>query len=652
MTAEELQATIAGALGASHWFLAPGASIRVAHVPFRTERWEVFRGHLLDPRQTRQERTFECWDVTLRFPGEPEEQPLIALRHDAAERVLHVIRRIRVLAWEPYEQARQVIEAREAEKWLAELVGGIDLARNDTGELRRQLEHYLHLAVVGVSRLPITSLESPLPAFSLGRLGYFASATGGLSPMHDPDALLQRALRARMPLDRKARLLELSLRALPPDEVGRFTGRFLERARGFDPLSDELPALLRTLFNQLALSPYTSFVPNLASFILRLGELGDELGDELGPDLAIDAFSYYLRHLVRHLTAFDLVTFHNLGANYPDALALDAFLRAYLRLLQEHPGLFGDEPGEDAERARRLRRRALRQAVLLRRRYEGHAVPDAPTSPGENRRVVPGFDLVPDEQILQPHRRRRRLFADAPTEALLGGKARRILERGLEDLERPSELQELGMAVFLDRPLGVFKQRGEVDRTPLLSYESLSVCIVERRLGELRDAGFLDSAATIRLQQACQSLRRTGVPAAEFSRGTRPGVVALEDANQAAPDFFFLRTTRASLQALLSHYDLQPLKERDASIHEWLCAGRDVLLIRSRFAGAGGPLLVARDFEGRPRLELAADHAAEPAEYVEWMGAEQLKHGLRLTAVAGQGREQPPVTLPPRLQPS
>ena len=52
---------------------------------------------------------------------------------------------------------------------------------------------------------------------------------------------------------------------------------------------------------------------------------------------------------------------------------------------------------------------ALRQAYLLRRRYEGHPVPDVPTSPGEHARVFPDrYPHVPEEQILQLASRRRR----------------------------------------------------------------------------------------------------------------------------------------------------------------------------------------------------------------------------------------------------
>ena len=141
-----------------------------------------------------------------------------------------------------------------------------------------------------------------------------------------------------------------------------------------------------------------------------------------------------LRHLCRHLTAFDLSVFHNFGANYPDALFLDALLTAYLRLIDQFPELFRERFGTFAatETLGRQRRRALRQACLVRSSYEGHRVPDAPTSMGENARVLPReFARVPEEQILQAARRSRRLFEGRPLTDILSETGRRVLARAV-----------------------------------------------------------------------------------------------------------------------------------------------------------------------------------------------------------------------------
>ena len=62
----------------------------------------------------------------------------------------------------------------------------------------------------------------------------------------------------------------------------------------------------------------------------------------------MDFLGWLLRQIGRHLTAYDLVTFHHRGANYPDALVLDAVLKAYLARIEREPELFLD--GGDAER--------------------------------------------------------------------------------------------------------------------------------------------------------------------------------------------------------------------------------------------------------------------------------------------------------------
>ena len=99
----------------------------------------------------------------------------------------------------------------------------------------------------------------------------------------------------------------------------------------------------------------------------------------------VDFLSYLLRQLGRHLTAYDLVTFHHQGANYPDMLLLDLVLKVFLQQVEERPSLFEGSPADDSGGGgqKRLRRRALRQGWILRGQYEGHPVPDAPTSPGE-----------------------------------------------------------------------------------------------------------------------------------------------------------------------------------------------------------------------------------------------------------------------------
>src|SRR5262249_23038714 len=161
---------------------------------------------------------------------------------------------------------------------------------------------------------------------------------------------------------------------------------------------------------------------------------------------------YMLRQNARHLTAYDLITFHHRGANYPDALLLGTVLKEYLTLMEGRPELLLPARMDDPSYRKRkqLRRRALRQAWLLRRMYEGLPVPDAPTSPGENSRVLPvPFERVPEEQILQTGRRTKRLFEGEPL-VFPGERSREIMQHCIADLQHREELQELGMAIFLD----------------------------------------------------------------------------------------------------------------------------------------------------------------------------------------------------------
>ena len=147
-----------------------------------------------------------------------------------------------------------------------------------------------------------------------------------------------------------------------------------------------------TLFNEVSLSPYHDLGDRV---VYLLGDLARH--EAIAVSDQLDFLARLLKQLGRHLTAYDLITFHHRGANYPDALLLDTLLKSYLGLIERHPELLAGS-GKEA----RSRRRALRQGWLIRRFYEGHLVPDAPTSPGENNRVLPGHPpRVPEEQILQ-----------------------------------------------------------------------------------------------------------------------------------------------------------------------------------------------------------------------------------------------------------
>ena len=57
-----------------------------------TVSWELYRGRLLDPAHTRQERTFNAWNIWLHEGDERSAEPLLSVKLDPADECLYVIR--------------------------------------------------------------------------------------------------------------------------------------------------------------------------------------------------------------------------------------------------------------------------------------------------------------------------------------------------------------------------------------------------------------------------------------------------------------------------------------------------------------------------------------------------------------------------------
>ncbi len=727
MNDDSVRATIDQVLRPGHFFLATQSRLQIDHRRDVSLPWEVFRGHLLDESKTRMQKTFESWNVFVQPDEGGPTEPLLAVLFAPSERVIYVTRSIYSYVQEPYVTQANVVLTREVRKWVRELVATIDLTATGGGRwptstrpqhpparaLERELGRVLLLAVIGTSRLPVTSVESPLPGYSLGHYGYFPNAVAdGAQPITTAKGLIERGLTIETsPLER-AKLLELMLRTIHADELGELAERFLEQWQSLSWTKADLTAMLKTLFNHLALTPYTQFVDRLIDLLRELTR-----PERLGIEEIVDLVSFMLRYLARHLTAFDLITFHNQGANFPDALMVDSLLRAYLQLIERHPHLFQPRTVDPqaVHRRKRLRRRALRQGWLMRKECEGRRVPDMPTSPGENRWVLPApFTRVPDEQLADPLSRPKTLFQGQPAEQMLSDRTRGVLQTSIDDLaatgcwsddgqsatELPIspdhattneaaampvsvELRELGMALYLDRPLGVFKEPAEVDRTPLLSYEAFSLTIAESRLQRLcglppggRSGGRAPirsqnelSQLIIRLQKAATTYQ--GIPASQFTAVPRLGPVALEDARRAAADFQFLRTTPVSFQQFLGHFDFDLLKARFPEVAEWLRTAREVLAIREPHAvearAAGFTIksvLTIFDQWLRRRLVLGmrvpTDASKQPAAsnlYVEIAGIDLPADGLWVLSVWTQNGDhdgqrhdltQEPVQLLPR----
>jgi hypothetical protein len=625
-----IREAIGRALTGGRFFVAKTRRLRVEHVANEKAVWEVFRGHLLDAAHSRRTEEFETWNVSFDETTTAAEAPLISLRWQEGPQRVFIVRRILTHGFEAYEDAPGVILSREVQKWVAELVGAIALDELDKDQLESELARYVFLAVIGTSRLPITSLESPLPAFSLGEMAYLPGLTGADQVNGDPEAFLRAALECKVSTFELAKALEAALRATPPESAAGIARALREPAPPHTTEPDWQGGLFRALFNSAVLSPYTGYVDALVAVLMDLASPG-----EADAVRSIDTIGYMLRHLCRHLTAFDLSVFHNFGANYPDALFLDALLAAYLRLIDTHPKLFlatSDSPAM-ANDANRMRRRALRQACLVRSSYEGHRVPDAPTSMGENARVLPaGFSRVPEEQILQTARRSRRLFEGRPLVALLSETGRRVLCQSCEDLRTPAEGRELGMALFLDRPLGVLKEAGEVDRTPLVSFEAFSRLLAAKRLAQAKANGWIDDERHAQSLAVLNDMPLEGRPLGEIAVQERPGVVSLADAAKASSDFRILRTTPSSLAALLSHFDLSELQRIAPDCAEWLLNDRHVLLVSHIPADrpSAGSTLRFYDRQGTLRLELGFEITPGQSVRYRERGGVELVERLRV----------------------
>jgi hypothetical protein len=595
-------------------FFAPSLTFDWRHVEREEIFWEVFHGRLLDPAHTRRRRTFESWSLYLLSEAGRSDEPLLALQWDHEAGQLFVVRGIDSYVWEGYDSGGNVYLTRERRKWVRELTGVIPLKSFiQADELLDELICQLFHAVVGASRLPLSSVEAPMPGFSFGQLFYCYRPAALDSILRTEADLLDTMLSAPLAWLEKTKLLETFLHATDDMETAaeRFHSRWL--ALGHDIA--QLLSLLRTLYNEVSLSPYTDLVEKTLRLLAVL-----EARSHLTSAQVVDFLGYLLRQIGRHVTAYDLVTFHHRGANYPDALLLDAVLKAYLNRIECCPTLFEDAPGTNQreQRVRRMRRRALRQGWLLRRRHEGHPVPDHPTSPGESTRVLPAsHPRVPEEQVLQPARRTRRLYADDPLAIAPGTHTERILRQSLVDLGQAMEAREMGMALFLDRPFGVGKNPAEPDSTLLLSSEAFSRSIAEERMGFLVEQGLASSAE---VKAWAGGLDMRGLPLDRVGGPVHAGAIALADARRVAPDFLLVRTTPSSMASLRDQFDFSPLKAH--SNLAFLTSCRPVLLARSPQG-----TVILYDEEYQPRIELAP---AVDDGFVKRAGREYPAKGLRV----------------------
>ncbi len=626
LSADAVHPIIHAVLNPAHFFVGPNLELHWESGTTIEVPWEIFQGRLLDPAHTRCRRTFTAWQVFLMTAGQRSAEPILAVLVDTADRQVHVVRALNSYVWEGYDAGGNVFLSREVRKWVRELVGTLPLGQFSSGEeFRDELVGRVFQAVVGTSRLPLTSVEASLPAFSLGELAYcyrsdVSGSADAAGPMRSFRDLLEKAWTPDLSKLETVKLVEILLRATPAHDLPEAAALFLKHWPAHPSPPATIPGLFRDLFNAVALSPYTDFVDKTLAFLRLLVERGGLTVEE-----HVDFLGYLLRQIARHLTAYDLATFHHQGANYPDILLLDAVLNEYLARLEQRPELWLPADASQ-EAAGRLRRRALRMGYLLRRHYEGHPVPDAPTSPGENARVLPAPHVrVPDEQIRDPATRTRRLFQNDPLDPHLQVRGQTVLRRSLADLHDANELRELGLAIFLDRPLGVSHRPGEPDQTPLLSYEVFSRTLARRRLQELADWGLIAAAELATYQEILRTLHVDGVRPPLVAGRPRPGTVSLADTFKVADDFVILRTTPSSLRDFLGLFDVTSLVHQ---FHLDFLTRGDRAIVMRRGPDDGG--LVILDERQRRRLELQVDGRSG---YAARGGVEFPVGGLRVLRV-------------------
>jgi hypothetical protein len=553
----EIREIIRDAIRPGQFFAAQDLNLTWDHRLAQTVFWELFRGRALDHTQTRARQSFESWNVC---EGSPADEPLLSVKLDLPGRQIHVTRSVLCHAFESYSEGGAVL-SRETVRRIRELVGTIDLDRLPIcAEVHDELIALVFLAVVGASRLPLTSLEAPLPAFSLGQFAYCHRPDASDVPITRIADWIAASLRADLAGAESSRLLEFAIRAANPNNISEVAESFAAQWIRNGQTDATLLDLLRDVFNNIALSPYTDFV----SKSLQLLRCLTESGRVTAADEA-DFLTHLLRQLGRHLTAFDLVRFHHRGANYPDALMVDEIVTHLHQLIDTSPALFLPAAGDDVAelRRKRLRRRGLRHGWLIRRQYRSHPVPDSPTSPGENSRVLPApFVRIPDEQITNIGERTRRLFTDDPPLSESNA-VREALRQSVADLSHSEEQLELGKGLFLDRPFGFAKKPGEPDLTTMLSHEAFSRNIALSRLALLRELGPLPEVVV----SAPMGISWQGTATHQ-----RPGVVSVQDAQLASDDFVYLRTTRRAVRDLLAAYDLPP------QLNQWLLNERCLIL--------------------------------------------------------------------------
>ena len=209
LSLEAVRRLLADVLNAWNFFIGPTVHLEWWHRDAEEGAWEIFQGRLLDPTQTRERATFEAWNVFLMEDGVRSAEPLLSLKL-AESGTIYVVRGLECHVWEGYDAGGNVFLSRERRKWVRELVATLHLDHlPDLNTLRDELICSLFHAVIGTSRLPLSSVEAPLPLFSVGELFYCYNPDGADSrPWRGWRGLLEGAPLLKMGAAEERRWLE------------------------------------------------------------------------------------------------------------------------------------------------------------------------------------------------------------------------------------------------------------------------------------------------------------------------------------------------------------------------------------------------------------------------------------------------------------
>ena len=350
----------------------------------------------------------------------------------------------------------------------------------------------------------------------------------------------------------------------------------------------------------------------------------------MGTEAIVDLLSTMLVQLCRHLTAFDLTLFHNYGANYPDALFLDGLLKTCLHSSK----LIPDCSATIAMTTRRCFARNAHVTALCGGRLScGSTQKGMPCrmlrrrwarTPPSCRRPSPA---CPQEQITETHQRRKTLYAGESLESLLGPAAE-LLHASIADLIADGELLELGTATFLDRPLGIVKEPGEVDRTPLVSHRASSAArLPSVGCKSCTAAGWSSAAEHAALLSSADEAQVVGVPVVSLAVAERPGVVSLADASR-SPPILWSFAARAAKRLSTYEWPVEKLPWPEFSSAGEPCE-RTVLVHHA--PPNAEPTLRLYDSRGRLRLELGFE--LQPGGDVRFVERAGLELPARLRAL-------------------